>query len=225
MTFLTPMINMLPSPQKVLITGGAGFIGSHLTDSLIRQGHEVTLFDLLHPQIHGAEQRPPAYLNPAARLIQGDVRDTKALQSVLASTDVVFHFAAYTGVGQSMYQISEYLDVNVQGTAVLLEQLSQSATVRKLIIASSRAIYGEGAYHCPHCGPVQPAPRTLEQLRAGRWDVACPRCGRPLQPIPTPETKTADPRSIYAISKQNQEQIAALIGEVYQLPVVVLRFF
>lgn len=215
-----------PSFHKVLITGGAGFIGSHLADLLISQGHEVTLFDLLHPQVHGPEQKPPDYLHPAARLIQGDVRDPAALQAALDGIDVVFHFAAYTGVGQSMYQISEYLDVNVQGTATLLEQLSRpSSSVRRLIIASSRAVYGEGAYHCANCGPVAPLPRTADQLRAGHWQVICPHCGQPIQPIPTPETKTADPRSIYAASKLNQEQISLIVGEAYNLPVVVLRFF
>jgi dTDP-L-rhamnose 4-epimerase len=217
---------MVHSSQKVLITGGAGFIGSHLADRLINQGHEVTLFDLLHPQVHGLEHKPPDYLNPAARLLQGDVRDANALQAALDGVDVVFHLAAYTGVGQSMYQIGEYLDVNVQGTATLLQLLSRpSSSVRKLIVASSRAVYGEGAYHCSHCGPVSPSPRTAEQLRAGRWEVTCPHCGQPVQAMPTPETKAADPRSIYAVSKLNQEQTSLLIGEAYGLPVVVLRFF
>jgi dTDP-L-rhamnose 4-epimerase len=125
-----------------------------------------------------------------------------------------------------MYQIGEYLDVNVQGTATLLERLSRpSSSVRKLIVASSRAVYGEGAYQCSSCGLVNPLPRTAEQLRAGRWEVPCPHCGQALQPIPTPETQTTDPRSIYAVSKLNQEQISLLIGEAYTLPVVVLRFF
>jgi dTDP-L-rhamnose 4-epimerase len=220
------MVNTISSPKKILITGGAGFIGSHLADSLINQGYEVTLFDMLHPQVHGVERRLPDYLNPAAHLIQGDVRDANALAAALDGIEVVFHFAAYTGVGQSMYQISEYLDVNVQGTAALLELLSRpSSSVRKLIVASSRAVYGEGAYHCPRCGPVSPLPRTAEQLRAGRWELTCPCCGQTVQPIPTPETQTTDPRSIYAVSKLNQEQISLLIGEAYGLPVVVLRFF
>lgn len=220
------MVERMPSPQRILITGGAGFIGSHLADQLIAQGHHVTLFDVLHPQIHGLEQAVPGYLNPTAHLIRGDIRDSVALGAALQGVDVIFHLAAYTGVGQSMYQAGEYLDVNVQGTATLLDLLSQpSSSVRKLIVASSRAIYGEGAYHCPHCGMVSPAPRTPEQLRAGRWDLVCPHCGRTVEPIPTPERQPADPRSVYAISKQNQEQLSLLLGEAYHFPVVVLRFF
>lgn len=212
--------------ENVLITGGAGFIGSNLTDVLIALGHRVTILDTLHPQVHGPNQQVPDYFNQQAKLVRGDVRNADLLQETLAEQTIVFHFAAYTGVGQSMYQIQEYLDVNVQGTAVLLELLSQKKhQVRKLILASSRAIYGEGAYECTQCGPVYPKPRSLTQLREGQWEVVCPLCGSSLTAIPTPEEKPADPYSIYAISKQNQEQICQLIGETYHLPTVVLRYF
>lgn len=212
--------------ESVLITGGAGFIGSHLADVLIAQGHQVTIYDNLHPQVHGPQRQIPDYLNKKATFIRGDVRDADALQDALAGKTIVFHFAAYTGVGQSMYQIREYMDVNVQGTAVLMEILSQSKhAVRKLILSSSRAVYGEGAYLCSECGPVHPLPRTLSQLQQGQWEVKCPHCQREVNPNPTSENTPLAPYSIYAISKHNQEQICRLIGETYGLPVVVLRFF
>jgi dTDP-L-rhamnose 4-epimerase len=212
--------------EDILITGGAGFIGSHLADALLSQGHKVTVLDLLHPQVHGPEQHPPAYLQRDVTLVRGDVRDGRVLSAALAGKTVVYHFAAYTGVGQSMYQIHEYLDVNVGGTAVLLEQLIQNrGQVRKLILASSRAVYGEGAGYCPSCGMVNPPPRSLSQLRAGRWELVCPNGHTTIKPMPTPENKLLDPLSIYAISKQNQEQICRLMGETYDLPVVILRYF
>jgi len=212
--------------ENVLITGGAGFIGSHLADALIAQGHRVTIFDNLHPQIHGPEQKAPEYLNKQARLVRGDMREQSLVQEVLTNQTVVFHFAAYTGVGQSMYQIQEYLDVNVQGTAVLLELLSQHKhQVHKVILASSRAVYGEGAYECSECGIVYPEPRSLKHLHAEQWEVHCPACKQPLIPIPTPEEKPANPYSVYAISKQTQEQICQLVGETYHIPTVVLRYF
>lgn len=212
--------------KKALITGGAGFIGSHLADALLAMGYEVTVLDVLHPQVHGPQQRVPDYLHTAVHLVQKDARDRVALQAVLEGVDVVFHFAAYTGMGQSMYQIEEYLDVNVGGTAVLLQLLSEiPQKAPKLIIASSRAVYGEGAYHCSRCGPVFPHLRTLQQLRDGHWQVHCPSCGRDTQPIPTPESKPVNPGSIYAASKVTQEQGSLITGTTYGVPVVVLRFF
>lgn len=212
--------------ENVLITGGAGFIGSHLSDALLQQGHEVTLLDLLHPQVHGAEQRLPDYLNPDAVFIRADVRDGRSVSAALTGKTIIFHFAAYTGVGQSMYQIHDYLDVNVGGTAVLLEQLiQQRGQVRKLILASSRAVYGEGMVSCSVCGPVHPPSRPLAQLRAKQWDLVCPNGHSTVEPLPTQESSPLVPLSIYAISKQNQEQICRLIGETYDLPTVILRYF
>lgn len=212
--------------DKVLITGGAGFIGSHLADSLLADGHQVSLFDNLHPQVHGTDQSLPEYLNPSVQVIRGDVRNPTTLGQALKGKNVVFHFAAYTGVGQSMYQIREYQDVNVTGTATLLEILSQQPEPKsKLIIASSRAVYGEGAYTCSECGFVHPAPRSVEQLRKEQWELTCPNCQRPLKPVPTPEELEPRPASIYALGKYNQEQTALIVGQAYDLPVVVLRFF
>jgi len=212
--------------HNVLITGGAGFIGSHLADALLARGHDVVLLDNLHPQVHGPDQRVPGYLNPGARLVRGDVRDAGLVRRLLEDADVIFHLAAYTGVGQSMYRIREYLDVNVQGTAVLLEALVRKPQrVHSLVVASSRAVYGEGSYRCPQCGPVSPATRAAEQLQAGRWEVACPACGRQVSPLPTAETQPPDPGSIYALSKLNQEQACLIVGQAYDLPVVALRYF
>lgn len=212
--------------EHILITGGAGFIGSHLADALIKQGHRVTIFDNLHPQVHGHNPQIPDYLNKEAVFIYGDIRDEVALLNALSGITVVFHFAAYTGVGQSMYQIGEYIDVNIRGTAVLMELLSQKKnTVRKLILASSRAVYGEGLYSCNTHGVVHPAPRPISQLEQKQWEVKCPRCGQDIISVPTSENAPLDPYSIYAISKQGQEQICHLIGETYEIPVVTLRYF
>jgi dTDP-L-rhamnose 4-epimerase len=212
--------------MRVLITGGAGFIGSHLADALVDQGHQVVILDILHPQVHGTARKEPDYLNPQAELVKGDVRNDDLLNDLLSNTDVVFHLASYTGVGQSMYQIQDYLDVNVLGTATLLQVLSENQhNVRKLIVASSRAVYGEGAYRCEECGLVAPSPRSADQLQCGEWGIKCPDCGHSVRPIPTAEDKPLDPGSIYAVSKMNQEQACLVVGQAYDLQVVALRYF
>ena len=214
--------------EIVLVTRGAGFIGSHLVDALVARGYAVRVFDSLEPQVHGprAEQgRWPEYANPGAEYILGDVRDRDAMGRALQGVDVVYHFAAGTGVGQSMYQIAKYVEVNVQGTANLLDGLVTGRdALRKLVLASSRAVYGEGAYHCERCGFVHPPVRGPAQLDARRWEVDCPTCGRPLTSVPTPETLAPDPGSIYAITKLAQEQLCLTYGQAYGVPVTVLRF-
>jgi dTDP-L-rhamnose 4-epimerase len=180
--------------ERVLITGGAGFVGSHLADALALAGHEVILFDNLEPQVHGAGIARPAYLDPAHRLVRGDIRDAGALATVLRESDVVFHLAAMVGVGQSMYQIRRYTDVNAMGMATLLEVLASERStlrVRKLIVASSMSIYGEGAYECEG-RRIAPRLRPAAQLAAGQWEVRCPDGGHDAQPVPTDEDK---PRS------------------------------
>lgn len=165
--------------ERVLITGGAGFVGSHLADALATAGHEVTLFDNLEPQVHGEAAVRPAYLDPAHRLEQGDIRNPDALRPLVAEADVIFHLAAMVGVGQSMYQVRRYTDVNSMGMATLLEVLTQYRDkVRKLVVASSMSIYGEGAYRCAACGIVAPRLRPVDQLKAAEWEVRCPSCGR-----------------------------------------------
>lgn len=212
--------------ERVLITGGAGFVGSHLADALAAAGHEVTLLDNLEPQVHGEAAARPAYLDPAHRLEPGDIRNPDALHPLVAEADVVFHLAAMVGVGQSMYQVRRYTDVNSMGMATLLEVLTQHRDrVRKLVVASSMSIYGEGAYRCPSCGVVAPRLRPLEQLKLAEWEVRCPRCGSPVEPVPTDEDKPLYPTSIYAINKRDHEEMALAFGQAYDLPAVALRFF
>ena len=214
--------------ERVLITGGAGFVGSHLADALAARGHAVVLFDNLEPQVHGEGASRPAYLDPAHRLVTGDVRDAAALAPLVREADVVFHLAAMVGVGQSMYQIRRYTDVNVMGMATLLEILAaerKSLPLRKLLVASSMSIYGEGAYDCPTDGRVAPRLRPVEQLAAGDWEMHCPRCGATVQPAPTDEDKPLYPTSIYAINKRDHEEMALAFGFAYDLPSVALRFF
>lgn len=217
----------MPPREQVLITGGAGFVGSHLADALAAAGHEVVLFDNLEPQVHGDVARP-AYLDPAHRLVRGDLRDPEALAPLLRTADVVFHLGAVVGVGQSMYEITRYTEVNAMGTANLLQRLVAEANrprLRKLVVASSMSIYGEGAYVCPSCGRVAPKLRPAAQLARQEWEVHCPRCRAILSPVATDEEKPLAPSSIYAINKRDQEEMVLSFGQAYGLPAVALRFF
>lgn len=241
-------------PETILVTGGAGFIGSHLVDALLAQGHRVRVFDNLEPQVHGplAEQgRWPAYCDPHAEYILGDVRDRATLQAAMTGVDVIFHEAAMVGVGQSMYQVERYVDVNTRGTAVLLDILANEPAirdrVRKLVVASSMSIYGEGACQCPVHGTVYPTLRSADQLAARDWELHCPvalpshtrdnvepsnlptfqpaTCNLPLTPLPTPEEKPLHATSIYAITKKDQEEMCLAVGRAYGIPTVALRYF
>jgi dTDP-L-rhamnose 4-epimerase len=209
--------------MHILITGGAGFIGSHLADELLRCGHRVRALDNLSPQVHGDAAHRPAYLDDDVELLRGDVRDGAAVRRALAGVDAVYHFASAVGVGQSMYEIEHYTSVNNTGTAVLLQALSERPVAR-LIVASSMSIYGEGLYRAPDGSPCDRAERSLEQLRRGDWE---PRdgAGAALTPLPTPERKRPSLSSIYALSKFDQEQMCFLIGRAYGVPTVALRFF
>jgi len=208
--------------ETVLITGGAGFIGSHLSDELLHHGYRVRILDNLSPQIHGPAQQIPSYLDSDAELIVGDVRDADTVARALIGVDAVVHFAARVGVGQSMYEIADYTSTNVQGTAVLLEALLKHP-VRRLLVASSMSIYGEGLYR-DDAGKAATGRRSTQQLSLGDWEVR-DAAGVPLTPAPTPETKPIDLASIYALSKQQQEQMCLIFGDAYQIPTVALRFF
>ena len=211
--------------KQILITGGAGFVGSHLADGLLRAGHSVRILDDLTPQVHS--NGPPDYLSTGVELIVGDVRDPNRLREVLAGVDVIFHFAATVGVGQSMYEIARYMSVNTQGTSELLQALLDAKqTPEKLIVASSMSIYGEGRYCCADCGAdAAPPVRSVAQLRSGQWDLPCELCGGVLKSVPTDETKPSEINSIYALSKRDQEQLCLIYGRNYGLPVTALRFF
>jgi dTDP-L-rhamnose 4-epimerase len=205
--------------MKLLITGGAGFIGSHLVDALIDRGHEVAIYDNFEPQVHKTE---PEYLNKNAELIRADVRDKETLKNAIMDTEIIFYQAAMVGVGQSMYQVEKYVDVNTFATAKLLDILAnEEHSVKKLIVASSMSIYGEGAYQCGDCGIVYPALRSEER----RWEMTCPNCGKEVVPMPTGESKPLQPTSIYAVTKKDQEEMCLAIGRSYGIPTVALRYF
>jgi dTDP-L-rhamnose 4-epimerase len=212
--------------MRVLITGGAGFIGSHLADRLLADGHDVRALDTLDRQVHPDGKRPD-YLDLDVELQVGDVRDRDAVRRALDGVDAVVHFAAAVGVGQSMYEIERYTSINAIGAAVVLEEvLERRDAVRKLLVASSMSIYGEGQHRNPRTGETGLAPwlRPEGQLAAREWDVLGDD-GAPLEPEPTAETKPLRPTSIYAINKRDHEEMFLAIGAAYGIPAVALRFF
>lgn len=213
--------------KTILITGGAGFIGSHCAALLLEHGHTVKALDNLDPQIHGKERRPPPYLDRRVELIVGDVRSPRAVRRALAGVDAVIHLAARVGVGQSMYEVADYTDVNGRGTAVLLEAMIEHARRRpfdRLVVASSMSIYGEGLYRAADGTLVEIAERGALQLKRRQWNPL-DRGGRPLEAAPTPETKPPAVKSVYALSKYDQERLCLIVGPAYDIPTVALRFF
>jgi dTDP-L-rhamnose 4-epimerase len=209
-------------PERILITGGAGFIGSHLARHLLRQGHEVRALDSLDAQVHPDRERPP-YLDLEVELIEGDVRDAGLVAEALEGVDAVAHLAARVGVGQSMYETADYCSVNTVGTGVLLEAL-MAHPVRRMIVASSMSIYGEGLCRDAAGEVAEAVERNRSQLERDEWEPVA-RDGRPLLPAPTPETKKPSLSSIYALNKYDQERMCLLFGSSYGVSTTALRFF
>lgn len=209
--------------KHILITGGAGFIGSHLADELLRCGHTVRVLDSLCLQVHGPDGRRPEYLHRDVELVVGDVRDADVTRRCLKGINAVYHFAAAVGVGQSMYEMARYTSVNTYGTAVLLDEIAKRP-LEKLIVASSMSVYGEGLYRGSDGELHEEVDRPAAQLRASRWEVRN-GTGEALIPIPTPETKKPSLASVYALSKYDQERMCLMFGNAYGVPTVALRFF
>lgn len=211
--------------MNILITGGAGFIGSNLALALAARGHVVTVMDNLSPQIHGEDSPLLATIADHVRFLLGDVRNREDWISALEGQNAVVHLAAETGTGQSMYEIERYVEVNIRGTALLLDLLAnQPHNVRKLVVASSRSIYGEGRYRCATHGIVYPLAREATHMQSGDFHVKCPHCGINAEVLATTEDSRIHPSSLYGITKQNQEQMILTLGRSLNIPVVSLRY-
>jgi dTDP-L-rhamnose 4-epimerase len=209
---------------RVLVTGGAGFIGSHFVDLLLAEGHEVRILDVLDPQVHDGR---PDYLAAEAELVEGDIRNREIVARSFEGVDRLVHLAAAVGVGQSMYEIERYTSVNALGAAVVLEQaLAVRDRLEKIVVASSMSIYGEGLYCC-RAEDVEVAPRLRPsaQLADRLWEPICPSCGGALERLPTPETKPLHPASVYAVGKRDHEELTLAVGRAYGIPATALRFF
>lgn len=213
--------------QKVLITGAAGFIGTHLVQELLTRGLSVRALDNLSPQIHGPEGGFPSWRDhPQVEVVQASIIDPDVWDMALAGVDSVVHLAAETGTGQSMYQIAHYNAVNSQATAAMMEAIVNHGAIRRVVLSSSRSIYGEGAYSCGSCGlnPVYPPPRAAAALRRGEWDQPCPRCGAAMEASPTTEDAPARPSSVYAATKLAQEDLVRIVASSNDISTVILRF-
>lgn len=209
--------------KKVLITGGAGFIGTHLSKSLLERGYEITVLDSLSPQIHGPNYSFPE--QEGIRFIKGDVRNEADWKNALLDCDIVVHYAAETGTGQSMYEVHRYVEHNISGTALLLDALVNTRhKVKKVIIASSRAIYGEGKYACDEHQVQYPSSRREQDLSAGIFEPRCPECGKPLRVLPTDEASKLHPSSVYGITKLSQEQLVLNVCQSINIPAIAFRY-
>ncbi len=210
---------------KILVTGGAGFIGSHLVDALIEQGNDVRILDSLDPQVH-PNKKVPTYLNPHAEFIAGDVTDYTTFKNALKDREIVFHYAAAVGIGQSNYKIAHFVKNNILGTANLLDILANGKhSVKQVIVAASNTSYGEGLYSCEKCGAFHPHLRTKEDVDAYGFDIVCPTCKKPSEPTPTTEGTELWCNSMYAYTKRDQEDMLHFVGKTYSIPTTVLRFF
>lgn len=211
---------------RVLVTGGAGFIGSHLVDALVERGHDVVAFDNLDPAAHPQPPKWPVYANVKCQYILGDVRDKGALRRALDDVDVVFHHAAAVGSGISMVDIGRFVEVNSLGTANLLElAIEKRDRIKKLIVASSMTVMGEGTYECSAHGVYYPFLRPIDQLARNEWDVKCLECGAFSKPLAMTEERPLQPLTIYGLTKKDQELETMLVGQFYKIPVVAFRYF
>ncbi|MHA1679828.1 MAG: NAD-dependent epimerase/dehydratase family protein [Promethearchaeota archaeon] len=210
--------------MKVLVTGGLGFIGSHIVDDLVKAGHDVRVLDNLEYQVH--QGKFPSYANEKSEYIIGSVLDPDIVDRALADVDVVFHEAASVGIGQSMYKIHYFTLNTVSGTAQLLDRMvNGNFPVKKLVIAASNSSYGEGLYSCESCGDVSPPIRSKNQMAEKKWELHCPICNEVVEPIPTPETKSLDSTAVYTLNKKYQEELCMNVCKTYGIPVVSLRYF
>lgn len=210
--------------KNILVTGGAGFIGSHLVDKLISEGYKVRILDNFTHQVH--QGKIPTYLNKKAKLIKGDITNLKDIQKAILDVDAIFHLAAVVGVGQSMYEIEHYIYNNTLGTAKLLDFLANNKhKVKRILVASSMSAYGEGLYKCDKCGLVRPPLRADEQMSKKEWELSCPNCRRILKPVGIPENQPFHCNSVYAVTKQSQEDMVMIFGKAYGIPATALRCF
>lgn len=210
--------------KNILVTGGAGFIGSHLVDKLISEGYKVRILDNLTPQVH--QGKIPKYLNKKAEFIKGDVTNIEDIKKTIEGIDAIYHEAAVVGVGQSMYEIEHYIYNNTIGTARLLDYLvNNKHSVKRILVASSMSAYGEGLYKCNTCGLVRPPLRSDGQMSKKDWELHCPNCNSFLAPLGIPESESFKCNSIYAVTKQSQEDMIMIFGKSYGIPTTALRYF
>jgi dTDP-L-rhamnose 4-epimerase len=209
--------------SAVLVTGGAGFIGSHLVDLLLEAGESVRVLDNLDPLAHS--QGGPRHLDPEAELVVGDLRDRRSVDRALRGVDRVFHLGGVVGNGESMINVRRAVDHNAGGTATLLEAVvGRRDSIRRVVAASSMVVYGEGSYRCAEHGIVHPALRTPAQLRAKDWEARCPACGARTTPVATSEEAPLRPTSVYGITKRDQEELVLVLGRAYGIETVALRY-
>ncbi len=212
--------------ENVLVTGGLGFIGRHTVNLLLERGYHVKVLDNVKAKVQYPARKNSETKNPSRTIILGDIRKKEDVERALDGVDAVVHLAAAVGVGQSMYEVEKYVDNNTKGTATLLDALiNGDAPVRKLVVASSMSVYGEGKYTCENCGPAYPEIREEHQLKENQWEPRCPACAHVLSPAPTDESKILMPSSIYAQSKRHEEEMSLLIGRTYGIPTIALRYF